>query len=258
MDSISKYLLGNYKGKSFARFCNATVPTVILKSRKYSACTCFIAVLTECISHLVQVIKGEEVVRAIEANGSVRGCPTETVLIWTCGQMPLNTNKLPTRPNWVSGKIMAEAPDWARPDLPQPTQYLPSIWRWRNNSVPLTLRRNIKDLKLCIQRTEDLRLEIYPRKPIYKERKRRPINANQTHRVCIINPFSMERNLTYRWSISPFAQADKDKELGEYAGTTEVPDMKTMRRISQMLMGRGSKGGDILSQDAPRKKPSVK
>ena len=58
----------------------------------------------------------------------------------------------------------------------------------------------------------------------------------------------MERNLTYRWSISPFAQADKDKKLDPYLAFAEVPDVKTMKRISQLLDGRGSKAGDILPQ----------
>lgn len=160
--------------------------------------------------------------------------------------MPLHTNKVPTRPNWVGGRILAEAPTFPRLDLPQPSMYLPSIWRRRNNSVPPTLRQKIKDLKVCLQKTEDLRLELYPRKRMYIERKRRPINADQTHRVCVINPFSMERNLTYRWSISPFAQADKDKRLDPYLAFAEVPDVKTMKRISRFLDGQGSKAGDIL------------
>ncbi len=177
----------------------------------------------------------------MEANGSLRGCPKEIVQIWDCGQLPLNTNRLPTRPNIFGERILAEGPDWPRLDLPQPTQYLPSIWRCRKNSVPVTLRRNIKDLQLCIARTEKTRLEIFevfPKKLKYKEKKRRPIMANQTKRICIINPFSMERNLTYRWSISPYAQLDRDKQMGPYLGGEEFPDDKIMRRISNLLLGQ--------------------
>lgn len=166
--------------------------------------------------------------------------------------MPLNTNKVATRPNWVGGRVLAEAPPFPRLDLPQPSMYLPSIWRRRNNSVSPTLRQKIKDLKVCLQKTEDLRLELYPRKRVYNERKRRPVNADQTHRYCIINPFSMERNLTYRWSISPFAQADQDKKLDPYLAFAEVPDVKTMKRISQLMRGRVSKAGDIIPPKAQK------
>ena len=195
----------------------------------------------------MKVIKGEEVVRKIEDNGrKVRGCPKLVVKIKNCGQMPLNTEGNPTRPNFLQGKILAEFPKWRRLDLPQPTQYLPSIWRRKDNSISYDLRRQIKDLQICIKKTEENRLELFPKKRIYIERKRRPLHATGTKRICVINPFSMERNLTYRWKISPFAQLDHDKPLGPYEGTSEVPDEKTMQRLSNLLLGVGSEPGNII------------
>lgn len=77
-----------------------------------------------------------------------------------------------------------------------------------------------------------------------------PLNAIGTKRICIINPFSMERNLTYRWKISPFAQADHDKILDAYQGTSEVPDEKTMRRMSELMLGQGGEPGNIIPDNA--------
>lgn len=95
-----------------------------------------------------QVIKGEEVVRKIEANGTKRGCPKYIVKIKNCGQLPLNTERDPTRPNWLQGKILAEGPQFPRLDLPQPSMYLPSVWRRKNNSISSDMRRQIKDLQV--------------------------------------------------------------------------------------------------------------
>jgi len=95
---------------------------------------------------------------------------------------------------------------------------------------------------------KDLRLELYPKKHMYIERKRVPLNAIGTKQTCIINPFSMERNLTYRWKISPFAQADHDKILDPYQGTFEVPDEKTMRCMSELMLGQGNEVGNIMSE----------
>jgi hypothetical protein len=210
----------------------------------------------------MKVIKGEEVVRKIEDNGrKVRGCPKLVVKIKNCGQMPLNTEGNPTRPNFLQGKILAEGSKFPRMDLPQPTQYLPSIWRRKNNSISSDLRRQIKDLQVCIKKTEDVRLELFPKKKIYIERKRRPLHAIGTKRICIINPFAMERNLTYRWLISPFAQADHDKLMGPYEGQSEVPDEKTMQRLSNLMVGVGSKPGNIIppkGENARDKNPKEK
>lgn len=197
----------------------------------------------------MKVIKGKEVVRKIEANGTkVRGCPKLPVKLKNCGQMPLNTEGNPTRPNFLQGRILAEGPKFPRMDLPPPDQYLPTIWRRKNNSISSDLRRQIKDLQVCIKKTEDVRLELFPKKRVYIERKRRPLHAIGTKRICIINPFAMERNLTYRWSISPFAQADCDKKLGPYEGTSEVPDEKTLQRLSNLLLGQGSEPGNIIPE----------
>ena len=198
-------------------------------------------------------------IRKIEANGTkVRGCPKLPVKIKNCGQMPLNTEGDPTRPNFLQGRILAGGPKFPRMDLPQPTQYLPSIWRRKNNSVSPDLRRQIKDLQVCIKKTEDVRLELFPKKRIYIERKRRPLHAIGTKRICIINPFAMERNLTYRWSISPFAKHDHDKMLRPYRGTSEVPDEKTMQRLSNMMSGLGSEPGNIIPPEGENAEPEEK
>lgn len=95
-----------------------------------------------------QLIKGEEVVRKVEAIGSKRGCPKYIVKIKNCGQMPLDTERNPTRPNWLQGRILAEGPQFPRLDLPQPSMYLPSVWRRKRNSVSPDMRRRIKDLQV--------------------------------------------------------------------------------------------------------------
>ncbi|XP_024376395.1 uncharacterized protein [Physcomitrium patens] len=196
-----------------------------------------------------KVIKGEDVVRKIEANGTRRGTQKRyPVKIKDCGQMPLNTENNPTRPNWLTGRILPEGPQFARLlNLPRPDRYLPSIWRRKNNSVTPDMRRRMKDMQVCLDKQQDLRLQLFPHKRImHIDGKRRPLNAIGTKRHCIINPFSMERNLSFRWKISPFAQNDRDKPLRPSLGLTEVPDELTMRRLSQLMLGQGAKPGDVV------------